>query len=729
MKILHIITDLGRGGAETMLNRLSSSLKNHKHIIITLGKKKEMDTALIKKKIKVINLDLGFNFIFFFKLKKLYKLINEINPNVVQTWLAPSDLIGGLVSFYAGKKNIVWSIRHSNLDEYLSLRGKILIKILSLLSYKIPQKIISNSVSGKNYFIKKGYCREKIEVIPNGINLDFYKENQKIKEILRDRLKIKKKDILIGSVGRYIKLKNYELFIKISKYLSSKNKNFKFVLIGDSMNNLNTELIEKLKKNNILEKFYLLGEQKNINKYYNILDFYIHTSKTEGFSNAIAESMASSVITFGTDAGDSKKILKNKYFLINERNYKIAANKIFNISKLKKEKLNTLKKSMREKIIRNFNIEKIKKLYQKIYFSTKPVLLLEDLKKAKINLNLPNRNIFEPGNRRRIIYYLNKKKLNYNISKYEKNSNLIYFNQYSDLSSINFYRDKFYIFDFVDSYLFIPIFDFKNILRGLGKFVFGSHSKLQINFRETLINNCKKADLVICATDEQKKIISKFNNKVFPILDFNDKYFREQKKNFNIKKKIKISWEGLPENIVQLKEIKSSLSKLSKEFKIELVVITDSYYYKFLRSIIKIDTKKYLQKILGDEIQFRHVEWKIDTYFKEIINTDFVVIPINLNDKLVAGKPENKLLHLWKLKMPVITSETSAYKRTMNKAGLNHYAKNDNNFYKLCKRFIQNKNLRIINAKKGYNYSLKEFSNNKIMKNWDEALKISSLRG
>ena len=185
----------------------------------------------------------------------------------------------------------------------------------------------------------------------------------------------------------------------------------------------------------------------------------------------------------------------------------------------------------------------------------------------------------------------------------------------------------------------------------------------------------------------------------------------------------------MPENIVQLKEIKPSLLKLSKEFNIELIIITDSYYYKFLRSIIKIDTKKYLQKILGDEIQFRHVEWKIDTYFKEIINTDFVVIPINLDDKLVAGKPENKLLHLWKLKMPVITSETSAYKRTMNKAGLNHYAKNDNNFYKLCKRFIQNKNLRIINAKKGYNYSLKEFSNNKIMKNWDEALKISSLRG
>ena len=254
-------------------------------------------------------------------------------------------------------------------------------------------------------------------------------------------------------------------------------------------------------------------------------------------------------------------------------------------------------------------------------------------------------------------------------------------------------------------------------------------TKLEINFRKTLIKNCTKADMVICATEEQKKIISNYNEKVFPILDFNDQYFKIKKKNYAMKKKIKIAWEGLPENIVQLKEIKSSLLKLSKEFNIELVIITDSYYYKFLRSIIKIDTKEYLKKILGDQIKFKHIEWKIHNYFEQIIDTDFVIIPINLDDKLVAGKPENKLLHLWKLKMPVITSETAAYKRTMNKAGLNHYAKNDINFYNLCKKFINNKNLRIKNAKKGYNYSLKNFSNIKIMKNWDQVLNINSFRG
>ena len=124
----------------------------------------------------------------------------------------------------------------------------------------------------------------------------------------------------------------------------------------------------------------------------------------------------------------------------------------------------------------------ILKSYIKIYTFQLNNTIAKNIYNMKINLNLPDKNISEPGNRRRILYYLNKKKLKYRISKYEKNSNLIYFNQYSDLSSINFIRDKFYIFDFVDSYLSIPLFDFKNIFRGLGKFIFGSHSKLELNF-------------------------------------------------------------------------------------------------------------------------------------------------------------------------------------------------------------------------------------------------------
>jgi len=230
--------------------------------------------------------------------------------------------------------------------------------------------------------------------------------------------------------------------------------------------------------------------------------------------------------------------------------------------------------------------------------------------------------------------------------------------------------------------------------------------------------------LVICSSHEQRNVILKYNPNVHPILDFNDDYSRETKKSYLLGKKIKIVWEGLPENLVQLKQVKLALEKLSQEFNIELVVVTDGYYYKYFKSILKIDTKKYLKKILGKNISFTHVDWEIDSYYKEVIKADFVIIPINLADRLVAGKPENKLLHLWKLKMPVITTETIAYKRTMKNAGLKDYAKNDYNFYKLCKNFILNKRLRVNNAKKGFIYSSNFYNNKNLLEKWDNAFKI-----
>ena len=733
MRILHVITDLGQGGTERMLNRLSTTLINHEYLVVTLGKKKEMDNSLKEKNIKVINLNLEFNFLIFSKFMFLYKLIKKFNPNVVHTWLAPADLVGGIISYLVGKKNIIWSIRHSNLDRFLPLRGKLLIKILSILSYKIPQKIISNSDAGRKYFIQKGYCQNKIIVIPNGVDLNYYRENLITRVKVKKELKIEKNHIMVGSVGRYVELKNYNLFIKIAKNLSKKNDNFRFILIGNQMSKQNKILVNLLKNENLLKKFYLLGEKKNINDYYNIMDFYIHTSKTEGFSNAIAESMASSVITFATDAGDTKKIIYNNYFLLSESSLKSTCNKINSISNLHYKNSNSIRKKMRKKIELNFDINKIKKLYEKVYFSTKSIFLIKEYnkknnneynKKININLDVFKSYVKEPGARRRILYYLKNRNFKYKMVNNSKDSDLVYLAQNSDLSNIKFRREKFYIFDFVDSYLDIPFWEFKSVFRGLGKFFIGQHKKLKLNYTNTLIECCKKSDMVICSSEEQRKIILKYNSNVFPILDFNDDYSRETKKNYTLGKKVKIAWEGLPENLVQLKQVKLALEKLSKEFDIELIVVTDGYFYKYFKSILKVDTKKYLGEILGKNIKFTHIEWKIDSYYKDLIKTDFIIIPINLSDKLVAGKPENKLLHLWKLRMPVITTETLAYKRTMIKTGLNDCAKNDINFYKLCKNFIENRELRVLNAKKGYKYSTNFHNNKKILKQWDSALKI-----
>jgi hypothetical protein len=49
------------------------------------------------------------------------------------------------------------------------------------------------------------------------------------------------------------------------------------------------------------------------------------------------------------------------------------------------------------------------------------------------------------------------------------------------------------------------------------------------------------------------------------------------------------------------------------------------------------------------------------------------IIPIDLSDNFNAGKPENKLILLWKIGIPVITSATPAYVRAMQAENLDMY--------------------------------------------------------
>ena len=141
MKILHIITSLGDGGAENTLYKICRYDKKSEHLVISLKKPKKYSLLLKKKKIKVYHFNLKYLSIFsFFKLMSLIRLIN---PDIIQTWLIHGDLVGGLAAKLSGFKNIIWNVRYSNLEiNKESLINILLIKLLAKLSNLIPKKLL-----------------------------------------------------------------------------------------------------------------------------------------------------------------------------------------------------------------------------------------------------------------------------------------------------------------------------------------------------------------------------------------------------------------------------------------------------------------------------------------------------------------------------------------------------------------------------------------------------------
>ena len=109
MKIVHIITSLGDGGAEHTLYKICK-YDNNKHVVISLKGEGKYYALLKKLGIKVYCLNMSFLSINkFFYLKNL---LISLNPDVVQTWLVHADFIGGIAARFAGIKKIIWNIRY-----------------------------------------------------------------------------------------------------------------------------------------------------------------------------------------------------------------------------------------------------------------------------------------------------------------------------------------------------------------------------------------------------------------------------------------------------------------------------------------------------------------------------------------------------------------------------------------------------------------------------------------
>ena len=132
-----------------------------------------------------------------------------------------------------------------------------------------------------------------------------------------------KNDIVVGMVGRQIPLKNHENFVKLANLILKDNKfNFKFFIIGNGISARSLNLDKYFSKKEIQKNFILRPETLDLNKYYQIMDFCLSLSFTEGFPNVIAESMLNKVIVIGTNVGDTKNILLDYNYLLN-KNYSI----------------------------------------------------------------------------------------------------------------------------------------------------------------------------------------------------------------------------------------------------------------------------------------------------------------------------------------------------------------------------------------------------------------------
>ena len=369
MNVIHVIVGLNIGGAETALCRLVQSMNFCRHTVISLTDVGPLGLYLRTQGVNVVGLGIQPKQIAI-PIFRLTKIIRDLNPDIIQTWMYHADLVGGIAGVMAGVTHIVWGVRNTGIPQGKLSVTYLIIRVAAALSYFIPTTIVCNSEAGKDSHIKIGYKKSKLLVIPNGFDVNILSPIGFNKKNIRLKYNLPKSLFIVGVIARFDLLKGYETMVKVAnKFLNNSNQNVIFVFVGKCVDSSNPFFNKSTKILGAGGNVVLLGEQKNIPEIIVAFDILCSPSISEGFPNVVAEAMLMEKPCIVTDVGDSRLIVGDTGVVVPPDNADSIIDSILMFSKMSISERIKLGGMARERIITKYGIQKMVNSFKLVYES------------------------------------------------------------------------------------------------------------------------------------------------------------------------------------------------------------------------------------------------------------------------------------------------------------------------------------------------------------------------
>lgn len=323
LHVVHVISGLGQGGAETVLHRLVSAPGQQAvHTVISLSDEGVFGPRLREAGVAVHALNMKASPLKAAQgLWKLFRLLRQLNPDVVQTWMYHADLLGGLVARLAGIRAVAWGIRNSGADlRHGSRSARGVAWLCARLSRWVPGVIVACADEAARRHREWGYDPDRMLVIPNGYDMAAWKADALARSQLRSEWGIAENAPVIGSVARWNPLKDHENLLQALALLIKQQPELHCVLVGEGLDASNAELMALLRRHGLQQHVVLLGRRDDVPKVLAALDVYVLSSRAEGFPNVVAEAMATGVPCVVTDVGDAARIVGECGWVVPPRN-------------------------------------------------------------------------------------------------------------------------------------------------------------------------------------------------------------------------------------------------------------------------------------------------------------------------------------------------------------------------------------------------------------------------
>lgn len=243
--------------------------------------------------------------------RNLIKILKKRNIDISIGFMTTANIYLSFASKIYGIPCIISERIH---PEYFKLNK--LWKTIRRWTYPLATKLVVQTKSIKTYF-EHFMDNDQIVIIKNPL----------APELLHKRKLNSKKEKIILNVGRLDHQKNQDLLIRA--FANINNDDWSVNIIGEGSNRVMYEQLIKVL--NLEEKVNLLGNQPDMETYYNQSSIFVFTSRYEGFPNALMEAMSFGLPCISTDcpSGPSELISNDlNGFLIPVENQNLLEKKM-----------------------------------------------------------------------------------------------------------------------------------------------------------------------------------------------------------------------------------------------------------------------------------------------------------------------------------------------------------------------------------------------------------------
>lgn len=328
MKLLHVITGLGDGGAEAVLYRLITHDSQTTHAVVSLTQEGKYGPLLRQLGVEVVALGMPRGRLTLKGLRLLWQTVRRMRPDVIQTWMYHADLLGGVIGRLVGVP-VVWGLRNTTLEPGRSSRGTIWVaRVCAWLSRWAPVRIVACAQAAVEVHAALGYDRSRFVVIPNGYHLERFRPDAEARARLRREWAVPDDVPLLGMVARFDPYKDHSNLLAALQQLRQQGQTFRVVLVGTGVDGSNAELVQLIREAGLEEAVRLLGPRPDIAAVMNALDVHVLSSSAEAFPNVLAEAMACGTPCVTTNVGDAAQIVGDAGWVAHPRDTNALAKAI-----------------------------------------------------------------------------------------------------------------------------------------------------------------------------------------------------------------------------------------------------------------------------------------------------------------------------------------------------------------------------------------------------------------